>query len=349
MLAKLNALGREGAALQALSRPMPPNMHDFYESMLAECQRRMPAARRQIASKLLHWIAFSYRVLTLDEITSLLVYLSDDDSFTLEEIPEVASKFLQIGDPGFDAEARENSKTDVVGTKASIQDLDKAGQNSTHSDEIYKDGSLPVKFKERSMRQFFRDPPKDTESEWRWRESEAHRQIFLISVGLVKPEPLGPDRKMDEGLQKYAAFYLLGHFVPVKPDETSISGQAELMEALAIALSNKTQFAEMLSKTAMTYDGKAKSTVNDQVVKWAEVFNTTDAKTKLSEFAIEWWSDVAVDPRRCRLGMLKGYMRRVYDANDLEEALKMYKLFIGVLGLVSWLFWKPFRLYLLLC
>ncbi|UKZ89613.1 uncharacterized protein TrAFT101_004658 [Trichoderma asperellum] len=139
-LARLDALGREGAALQLLARPLPETLQGVYEIMLNECQRRMPVARQQIALKLLHWLAFSGRVLTLDEVTSLLMYLSQDDSFSLEEIPEVAAKFLQIGDPALDAESRSGRRNTYI---SSIEDVEKADSASNNPDDAYNDGALP--------------------------------------------------------------------------------------------------------------------------------------------------------------------------------------------------------------
>ncbi|KAL7943602.1 hypothetical protein V8C42DRAFT_327965 [Trichoderma barbatum] len=328
-LERLNALGRQGAALQVLARPMPETLHGVYEIMLDECQRRMPTARQQIASKLLHWIAFSYRVLSLDEVTSLLVYLSNDDSFTLEEIPEVASKFLQIGDPAFEAQSREMAHRNT--STGSIEDLEKAEAASDSQDDSYNDGALPVKFKERSMRAFFRDAS-DVNSEWHLKASEAHRQIFLASVDLVKPEPLGPGRPIKEGLRLYSAYRLLSHFVELKLDEHTPQEKAEVMEGLSRALSH-TDFAETLSRTGMSYNRSLKSLVNDRVALWAESLKMPDVLSLLSPDSAAWWADVAIDCRRCRYGMIRGYVSRIYAAANLEEALSVYKLLYGLLGL----------------
>lgn len=330
-LERLNALGREGAALQVLAQPMPENLHGVYEIMLDECQRRMPADRQQIAAKLLHWIAFSYRVLTLDEVTSLLVYLSKDDSFTLEEIPEVASKFLQIGDPAFEAQTREIAHRDT--STGSIEDLEKAETASDNQDDVYNDGALPVKFKERSMRAFFRDAS-DVDSKWHLKASEAHRQIFLAGVDLVKPEPLGPGHPIKEGLRLYAAYRLLSHFVELKLEEHTPQEKAEVMEGLAMALSH-TDFADTLSRTGMTYNRGVKSLVNDRVALWAESLKIPEIPSLLSPDAAAWWADVAVDSRRCRYGMVRGYVSRIYTAANLEEVLSAYKLLYGLLGVVS--------------
>lgn len=329
-LARLDALGREGVALQVLARPMPENLQGVYELMLNECQRRMPVARQQIALKLLHWLAFSRRVLNLDEVTSLLVYLSKDNSFSLEEIPEVAAKFLQIGDPALDAESRDGRRSAYIG---SVEDVEKADSASNNPDDAYNDGTLPVKFKERSMRAFFRDAS-TLNSDWHFTASEANRQILLDCVNLVKPEPLGPGHSIKETLRLYSAYWLLSHFVEVKLDEHTPQEKAEVMEGLAMALSH-TDFAETLSRTGMVYNRKLKSAVNDKVALWAENLKIPEISTILTPSAASWWDDIAIDPRRCRLGMAKGYVRLIYAAADVGVALTAYKLLYGLLGVVS--------------
>jgi hypothetical protein len=329
-LARLNALGREGAALQVLAHPLPETLQGVYELMLNECQRRMPAARQQIALKLLHWLAFSRRVLTLDEVTSLLVYLSKDDNFSLEEIPEVAAKFLQIGDPALDAESRSGRRNGYI---TSLEDVEKADSTSNSPDDDYNDGSLPVKFKERSMRAFFRDAA-SLNSDWCFTVSEANRQILLDSVNLVKPEPLGPGHTINESLRLYSAYWLLSHFCDVKLDEHTPQQKAEVMEGFAMALSH-TDYAETLSRTGMNYNRSIKGVVNDKAALWAANLKIEEVSCLLTPSTASWWADVATDARNCRLGMAKGYARLIYTAADVGAALTVYKLLYGLLGVVS--------------
>ncbi|GFP58593.1 hypothetical protein TASIC1_0010040400 [Trichoderma asperellum] len=300
--------------------------HLVAKERLYKClHRRMPVARQQIALKLLHWLAFSGRVLTLDEVTSLLMYLSQDNSFSLEEIPEVAAKFLQIGDPALDAESRSGRRNTYI---SSIEDVEKAESASNNPDDAYNDGALPVKFKERSMRAFFRDAS-TLNSDWHFTASEAYRQIFLDSVNLVKP--LGPGHSIKETLRLYSAYWLLPHFVEIKLDEHTPQEKAEVMEGLAMALSH-TDFAETLSRTGVVYDRSGKSAVNDKAALWAENLKIPEISSILTPSAASWWADVAIDPRRCRLGMVKGYLRLIYTAADVGAASAAYKLLYGLLG-----------------
>jgi hypothetical protein len=156
----------------------------------------------------------------------------------------------------------------------------------------------------------------------------------LDSVNLVKPEPLGPGYSIKESLQLYSAYWLLSHFVDTKLDEHTPQEKAEVMEAFAMALSH-TDYAETLSRSGMVYNRNMKNTTNDTVALWAENIKNTEISSKLTPFAASWWADVATDSRKCRLGMAKGYTRLIYTAEDVEAALKAYKLLYGLLGVVS--------------
>ncbi|KAM0466401.1 hypothetical protein ACHAP7_012284 [Fusarium lateritium] len=150
LLARLNDLGREGSVLRTLEQDMPSDLHGIYEVLLAECQRRMPAKHQEVSASLLHWIAFSRRLLTLAEVESLVKHLAQDNEFDLEEIPELFSRFLVVGGPGYDSEALAKMQ---AGDTTAVQYLKLYG-NQGH-DSVYDDGPLPVAFKERSMRHYF--------------------------------------------------------------------------------------------------------------------------------------------------------------------------------------------------
>lgn len=94
------------------------------------------------------WLCFARRTLTLNEIISLPRHTSSSDQFDLDDIPEPFTEFLQIGDPGLDAEALARIQAQG-GFGTAIKDLDKMQDNSR--DNAYNDGVLPVKFQERSM------------------------------------------------------------------------------------------------------------------------------------------------------------------------------------------------------
>ncbi|KAI9151987.1 Short-chain dehydrogenase/reductase sthC [Paramyrothecium foliicola] len=321
LLVRLNNLGREGAVLQVLNKPLPGSLHDLYEISLAECQRRMPDDHQRVVSALLHWLAFSTRAFTLNEVKSLLKYLSNDDAFDLEEIPEFMTKFLRIGDPGIDAQARVR----IRNLDLDIQDVEKAQE-----DDLYDDGRLPVKFQERAMRSFFREIQKE-DTVFRWRPSEAQRQIFRAIVEIAQVPKSDSVNKFDEGLKRYAAFSLLTHWIGIEIDSHTIEQQAEVLELFAAAMSNRTNFATVLSRTGIKYKKVATSAVNNKIVDWAKLLDQVDIRSRLSTSAIKWWEEVATDPRKCRLGLAKGFLAQLYRAANLEEASRMFELVKGVL------------------
>ncbi|KAH8800920.1 hypothetical protein F5884DRAFT_890807 [Xylogone sp. PMI_703] len=193
-LVRLNDLGREATVLNALS---------------------MPVAHQE-------WLVFQYKVFTLDEVTSLLVYLSEDDSFTLEEIPE-------------------DNRGNIFVVSKSIQDLERAEKTFINLDEIYNDSILLVGFRERSMRAFFRDSCKESPA---WQ--------------LVEADPLGLGRKINSDLQGYVALYFFTHWCKIKPEEHLVLENTEVMEAFAAALTNL-HFPEILSYTQVIYNKNIKN------------------------------------------------------------------------------------------
>ncbi|KAI8304646.1 hypothetical protein K4K61_006034 [Colletotrichum sp. SAR11_59] len=237
MLTKLDSLGREGAVLKALNQNKPDDLNDIYEGLLSDCRRRTPISHQQIAASILHWIAFSKRRLTLNEVQSLLRHLSQEADFSLEDIPEFTSKFLKVADTGYDAELRAKAQASKI---TMVQDLKQHGDDN---DDIYDDGPLPVKFQERSMRRYFTDGP-HAPSTLRWGSSEAHRRIFLSSTKLFQPSRTD----VDKGLQKYCAVFLLHHWSNIQVAQHTLQEQVEVLEAFAEALSNKTGFSKMMGK-----------------------------------------------------------------------------------------------------
>ncbi|KAF7563389.1 hypothetical protein G7046_g719 [Stylonectria norvegica] len=323
MLVRFNSLGREGAVLQNLDKPLPPDIHGIYDTLFEECNRRTASNHQDLVTKLLQWIAFSFRPLVLDEVSSLLRYFTKDDNFSPEEIPEPFAKFLRVGDPGADAEARARLQSQG-GWGTAVQDLEKS-QGVSSPDQVYNDGSLPVKFQERSMRSYFRDAPKP-DTTLRFRASDAHRQIFLAAAGIARPVPLGDTSKLDSRLRAYATHYLIHHWRQIKAEECSPSQIAEVMEALGAVLSNQHDYVTMLEWQGAAYSDKFTSETFDKVSQWAKLLNSRDGKARpqLSEKIEEWWTGFDESPRKCLLQLARGHVQKLYRAADLKSALVSY-------------------------
>ncbi|KAF5003633.1 hypothetical protein FDECE_9839 [Fusarium decemcellulare] len=314
MLLRFNALGREGAVLRNLDKPLPEDMHDLYEGLVEECYRRTGTRHQALINKLLHWVAYSLRPLSLDEVGSLLKVWADDPDFDVEEIPEIIDKFIQVGDPGTDAEARAKIQSQG-GWGTAVSQLEKT--QDTNPDALYNDGKLPVKFHERSMRSFFREPPRK-EGSSRWKSSEAHRQIFLDCAKIACPTSFDKT-KIAVALKHYTTRYLVHHWKQINPEEHSTDQQAEVMEAFGLTMLNKRFYATMLEWQASNYPEKFPNDVYDKISNWAKL----DAK--LSEEVAQWWAELAKDPRNCLVHLAKAHLQRLYNDNNPHNVLISFK------------------------
>ncbi|KAI6764010.1 hypothetical protein HG530_007799 [Fusarium avenaceum] len=325
LLIRLNDLGREGSVLRTLEQDMPSDLHGVYEVLLAECQRRMPAKHQEVSASLLHWIAFSRRLLTLAEVESLVKNLAQDNEFDIEEIPELFSRFLVVGGPGYDSEALAKIQ---AGDATAVQDLKLNGDQG--HDSVYDDGPLPVAFKERSMRHYFTKSSQSTSS-LKWTPSEAHRRILVTSAKLLR----APRSTVDESLLKYCALFFTAHWILVEMENHSPEKQIEVLEGVAETLSDKTGLAEMLGKSGISYSNATTSVVNEKATQWSKLLNNQEIRENLSEFAFEWWQRAGQDPANCRFGIAKGYLRELYKAKDPNAAVEWWERLRGILRLAG--------------
>ncbi|CAM1507730.1 Fc.00g045780.m01.CDS01 [Cosmosporella sp. VM-42] len=321
MLSRFNNLGREGAVLHNLNRPLPADLDDLYESLLQECHRRTTSNYQELVTKLLHWVTFAFRPLVLDEVVALLGYFTDDPQFDIEEIPEPFDKFIRVGDPGSDAEARAKFQSQG-GWNTTVKNLEKS-QDSSSPEQVYNDGGLPVKFQERSMRGFFQMAP-EKGADLHWGQSEAHRQIFLASANIASPATAP---KLDHRLRRYATQYLIHHWRQINPEEHSASENAEVMEAFGVTMSNQHNYVTMLEWHGPEYKEKFTDETFQKIARWAKLLTSPDEakRPQLSDTIAEWWDGLDEHPHKCLLQLAKGHIQRLYTNQDLSTVLVSYR------------------------
>ncbi|KAF4992395.1 hypothetical protein FGRMN_7207 [Fusarium graminum] len=313
LLLRLNDLGREGSVLRALRQEMPDNLHGIYEILVGECQRRMPTKHQRVSGSLLHWIAFAQRTLTFAEVQSLVKHVAQDQEFDTEEIPDIFTKLLRVGGPGYDSEVM--ARIDA-GNATAVYDLKHDGDDK--HDSVYDDGPLPVTFKERSMRHYFTDSSHGA-SRLRWGPSEAHRRILLTSTELLRCRSM-----VDESLLKYCALSYMSHWILIDMDHHSPEEQLEVLESVAQTLSNKTGIAEMLGKAGLSYDYIKTSDSYERAAHWSKLLEKGEIKEKLSDFAVEWWHGVRKTPSNLRLGIAMGHLQELYKAKSSCDAMERW-------------------------
>ncbi|KAL6365743.1 hypothetical protein LRP88_00318 [Fusarium phalaenopsidis] len=309
MLLQLNDLGREGAVLRSLNKPLPGDLHDLYEALLTECYRHLASNHGFLVNRLLHWVAYAFRPLSLNEAVSLLSCWAEGGESDIEGIPRPLTKFIRVGDPGADAEARAKIQSQG-GWGTAVNQLEKT-QDAT-PDAIYDDGTLPVKFHERSMRSFFREAPRKEETQ-RWKPSEAHRQLFLDCAKMARK-----DSTVIPSLRQYATRYLVSHWRQIKLEEHSAEEQVEVMEAFGLALRNKYSYATLLEQQEAAYKDIFPDDAFDKVSRWAKL------KVTLSREVAEWWADLAENPRNCLVPLAKAHLKGLYNAINTKEEVARF-------------------------
>ncbi|KAH8660269.1 hypothetical protein BX600DRAFT_499475 [Xylariales sp. PMI_506] len=334
VLKRYNALGREGAALHDLDRDFPSDINGLYDEMLEECRRRTPEDHRNQVTTLFLWLAYARRPFVLDEIVSLLRYTSKDPKFDLEEIPEPFAKFAQIGDPGARAAAKAVREANG-GWGMAIKDLEKtSGATNGNGGGAYdEDGTLPIKFQERSMRSFFQDAPQDA-SGLRLRQEECYRQIFLICARIAAVIPPGEKAQIDSRVTWYATLHVFYHWNMISPEKHSAQENAEVMEAFAVIMSNQKNFAAMAEWAGLQYE--TSPSVKELLTKmpgWIELwkqspqlrslFKSPDADSQ--HMSVAWWDAVASGEDGILFALAEGHLKMLHLAKSSSPALKSYK------------------------
>ncbi|KAH7304596.1 hypothetical protein B0I35DRAFT_401084 [Stachybotrys elegans] len=335
MLSRFDEIGRESAVLDELKRDdfcrrklkeeddvqkdelLPVSLDQLYERMLAECKRRTPTDRHGIVTALFYWIAFSFRPLLLDEVLSLLRYLSGDSSLEPEDLPQPFSKFLIIGDPVAGAEDSELSDTDA----------------DSALDRSIKDGDLRVEFRERAMRAFFRGA-ENSPSNFVTPRHQAHRNIFVTCARILRNASVqGVDGSgSDRTLRNYAATYALKHMLEIYP-----GGGREGMEVMAELgwmLSNRYDFATDLESFKVNLSDLFSWRLLQHWGVREEEETGVQMKASSSLNITSWWKCVKGAPRsRLLFDLAKAYLQRLYSSCDRISALVSYRGAIFFFGM----------------
>jgi hypothetical protein len=329
----LDSLGREGAVLRVIDQPLPPDLPSLYHGLLKEAHRRTNPEFRTAMIRLLHWIAYASRPLCLDEVLSLLRLFSDDDGFDIEDVSEIFTKFLQIGDPGSDAEARAQLQSQG-GWRTAVKDL--VNQDSNNPENIYNDGDLLIKFRERSMISFLQIS-NDEGDDLRWGTSTAHRQIFLDATRIARRSPDSKATSLDSRLKSYCTLYVTQHFCKIEPEKHTAEENREVMAAIEAILRNKYNFASMAEWASISYEENFSKSFFDRIKHWAslpEAFVTVNLTDK-HDLSPQWCMSLKTQPAQCMEGLVRGHTQRFCDSVDLESGLKSYTAATKALEAVS--------------
>ncbi|KAK1502869.1 hypothetical protein CTAM01_04858 [Colletotrichum tamarilloi] len=326
LLTCLDDLGREGAVLKALKQKMPHGLFGMYETLVAESLRLLPKNHQKGVVALLQWIAVAQGTFTLEEIQSLAKHLSHDSALDLDKVPGLFSKFITVGNPGFDIESQAVAKTSQAQT---IKDLTQR-DDENDGDSIYYGGSLPVRLRERFMQGYYFEtfgPNEPLIVEYRSEFSAYQRFMFLTCTELAQSDRTD----VEEGLKRYCALNAIWHWSGISTDRHTHEENAEVLEAFAKLLSNRTGLSSILRRADVTHPEGNFENINDAILHWNRTIENVDVRDRLSLFATEWWHEVGQNPPKFRLGLAKAYLLDVYQSDSLQDAINSWKRLLSIL------------------
>lgn len=327
LLVRFDNLAREGAVLRSLDKALPSTLHELYEESLASVHRVIDLSYQDLLRTVLHLVAFSFRPLLLHEVNSLLDSITGRENFEIQEVLQPLSGFIRVGDPGADAEARARVNAGQGVWMTAVQDLEKSGKDDTS--RVYSDASLPVKFRERSMRNFFRsalcspgehsDEKNNRGGNLRWTPSEAHRRLFLITAKLATPNKPEDKLKLGGRFHKYATHYCLQHFTKIVPAEHTPAEKGEVLTSAWEIFTNQHNFASMIEWNNSKYTDIFEDKYYEQMPVWADA--TKAEGVQIGEDVTRWWEELRQNPRKLFLSLGKAHLVRLYKAEDQPSAL----------------------------
>ncbi|KAF8860934.1 hypothetical protein BDZ45DRAFT_293513 [Acephala macrosclerotiorum] len=218
MLRRLNVLGRESLIFKELDK-LPDDLPKLYELLLSECQKDRSKEQLTALKRLFAWLAYSKRPLTLGEATSLIKVVPGGNGFSLEEeIDGRSARILDLQTHVAEDESSGEESDSELNENEREEDSSNATDNSITS---------PLKFQERSMRQYFRAMEVD-ENGLRSSPSQGHLTIFDMAVRVLdtseNPTTDGDGDDYLWQLRDYAVKFWMQHFLDIDPETTSEEG-----------------------------------------------------------------------------------------------------------------------------
>ncbi|KAF9639816.1 putative glyoxalase bleomycin resistance protein dioxygenase protein [Lasiodiplodia theobromae] len=239
VLRRLNSLRREAAILKELDK-LPDSLSDLYNVLLAECQKGRSAEDLASLKRLFAWLAYSKRPLTYGEASNLVSFVNDDAKLSLEE--EIEGKSARLLRLAQITSEDEESSDDSDGEGS--ETADEAIENHDDTDP---NTWVPLRFQERSLRQYFREAIVD-EKGLRSSPSSAHLIIFR-TIATILTTDVEEDATI-RMLKNYAADFWIPHFLDIQVEKASDEDAKAVIESLSDIVTNKGRALEKVEENA---------------------------------------------------------------------------------------------------
>ncbi|KAL1647975.1 hypothetical protein SLS58_002299 [Diplodia intermedia] len=301
VLRRLNSLRREAAILKELDK-LPDSLSALYSLLLAECQKGRSDEDLVSLKRLFAWLAYSKRPLTYGEASNLVTFVNDDAKLSLEEeIEGKSARLLRLAQ--MTSEDEESSdESDGEGSETADEALE-------NHDDTDPNTLVPLRFQERSLRQYFREAIVD-EYGLRSSPSSAHLIIFKTIATILTTDV--EDDATIKMLKNYAADFWIHHFLDIEVDRASDDEVKSVIESLSDIVTNKRRALEKIEENASALGIFGESTdlrehMFSSVKKWIDRTSKLPPDF-LSPESAELVSSLSEDPTKLMEGIARKHV-----------------------------------------
>ncbi|OJD28871.1 glyoxalase bleomycin resistance protein dioxygenase protein [Diplodia corticola] len=239
VLRRLNSLRREATILKELDK-LPASLSDLYNLLLAECQKGRSDEDLASLKRLFAWLAYSKRPLAYGEASNLVAFVNDDAKLSLEEeIEGKSARLLRLAQITSDDD-ESSDESDGDGSETADEALE------TH-DDTDPNTWVPLRFQERSLRQYFREAVVD-ENGLRSSPSSAHLIIFRTIATILTTDV--EDDLTIKMLKNYCADFWIHHFLDIEVESAGDDEVKSVLESLSDIVNNKNRALEKIEENA---------------------------------------------------------------------------------------------------
>jgi tetratricopeptide (TPR) repeat protein len=327
ILRRFNNLSREPLILRHLEQEMPENLEQLYSIMSSDLLRKTSNEQRQALKGLFFWIAFAVRPITLSEALVIVKLLPGDLDLEDELQSPQLGRFLRVAD------RVEEVNISSPSSDSELDDLQ--GQERRH-ESAHDDWNLPLKFRERSMRDYFRGAKFDEDPDsLRTTGFEAHRQIF-VTLSQILCKKAGTDTS--DRLRAFAGSWWFTHLGWVwwynKLGRPTEEQKIELLDAIGAVFNGEGEAAASIEKQGTYYWNLGTNGLETKFKYFAEVASEV-GEGKLKESTSAWTKEISSNWQKAFMNLAKSHIRRLFSATDLKAAQQSYKLARSALWMVS--------------
>ncbi|KAF4304116.1 glyoxalase bleomycin resistance protein dioxygenase protein [Botryosphaeria dothidea] len=329
VLRRLNSLRREAVIVKELEK-LPDSLSDLYNLLLSECQKGRTGEEFDSLKRLFAWLAYSKRPLTLGEASNLVALVNEDAKLSLEEELEGRSaRLLRLAQ--FTSEDEESSEeTDGEASETADEGLNEQEDTDVNT-------TAPLRFQERSLRQYFREAIVD-KTGLRSSPSSAHFIIFQTITTILTQET-----EKDTGirlLKTYAADFWIPHFLDIQVDQVSDQEAKSVVDNLAAIVMNKGRALEKVEENSTdlgifgeTTDLREK--MFGAVKSWIERALALPNETLTAE-TLQWARSLSENPSKLMEGVAEKHIVNWFNyANSRSETYWSFKFAVHALELTD--------------